>query len=85
MTLSLVDIAAPFFEPLTLGSLTLKNRIVMPPLTRQRADPLTGVPNDLMLEYYTQRAGFGLIITECSPISPMSNAFPGAGGIFTKE
>ena len=51
----------------------------MSPMTRCRADPVTGVPNDLMLEYYTQRAAFGLIITECAPISPLSNAFPGAG------
>jgi len=38
----------------------------MAPMTRCRADPSNGVPNDLMATYYSQRAGFGLIITECS-------------------
>jgi len=42
-----------------------------------RANPDDGVPNDLMVEYYSQRASFGLIIAEGSQISPLSNAFPG--------
>ena len=50
------------FAPATLGSLTLANHIVMAPLTRSRA--LGNVPNDLMAEYYGQRATAGLIITE---------------------
>lgn len=55
----------PLLEPLKLGPLFMKNRIVMGPLTRSRAVP-TNVPNDTMLEYYVQRAkgGAGLIITE---------------------
>lgn len=55
----------------------------MAPMTRCRADPKDSVPNDLMVKYYSQRAHFGLILTECSQISDLSNAFPGSGGIYT--
>ena len=51
------------FTPLALGQLQLRNRIVMAPMTRSRADA-EGMPNDLMLEYYRQRAGAGLIVSE---------------------
>jgi N-ethylmaleimide reductase len=51
------------FERYTLGTLTLSNRLVMNPMTRSRSDA-SGVPNALMAEYYKQRAGAGLIITE---------------------
>ena len=47
-------------SPYTLGDLKLKNRIVMAPLTRTRAENGGKVPNDLMAEYYTQRTGAGL-------------------------
>jgi len=69
----------------TLGDLTLPNRIIMASLTRNRADPKTGIPNDLHVEYYSQRASAGLILTECSPISNNAQSFLGAGGIYTKE
>lgn len=62
----------------------VKNRIFMAPLTRLRTDD-TGVPNDLMAEYYAQRAGSGLILTEASAVSPMATAFPGAGNIYNEE
>ena len=51
------------FSPVTLGELELANRVVMAPLTRNRAGA-AGVPSDLVVEYYRQRAGVGLIITE---------------------
>jgi 2,4-dienoyl-CoA reductase-like NADH-dependent reductase (Old Yellow Enzyme family) len=54
---------AALAKPVELGPLTLKNRIFMSALTRSRAVP-TNVPNDLMREYYKQRSGAGLIITE---------------------
>ncbi|EWS75520.1 FAD/FMN-binding family oxidoreductase (macronuclear) [Tetrahymena thermophila SB210] len=73
------------FTEVQLGALKLKNRFVVAPLTRQRTNPDDGVPNDLLVEYYTQRASFGLIITECSQISPLSNCFPGSAGIFSEE
>lgn len=72
-------------DSIQIGDLTLKNRMAMAPLTRCRADPTTGVPTDIMKEYYTQRAGFGLIITECSQISDHSIGFLGAGGIYTQQ
>jgi len=52
------------FSPTTLGDIPLSNRVVMAPMTRSRAHPDTDCPTDLMLEYYRQRAGAGLIITE---------------------
>jgi N-ethylmaleimide reductase len=53
--------ASPLFSPFWLGRLRLPNRIVMPSLTRARADE-HGVPSPLAARYYTQRAGAGLII-----------------------
>lgn len=43
-------------EPISLGALALQHRVVMAPLTRLRSDPATGVPSELAVEYYTQRA-----------------------------
>jgi len=54
---------AVLFEPVNLGALALKNRIIMAPMTRDRAGP-GDVPTDLMAEYYRQRASAGMIITE---------------------
>ena len=51
------------FEPMQLGALSLSNRIVMSPMTRDRAGD-GDVPNDIMVEYYRQRASAGLIVTE---------------------
>ena len=73
------------FEPLELSpSLTLPNRIVMAPLTRDRAGP-GDVPTDLMAEYYRQRASFGLIITEATPVNPAGHGYPATPGIHTPE
>jgi N-ethylmaleimide reductase len=71
------------FSKATLGKLTLQNHIVMAPLTRSRA---TGnVPNDLMAEYYAQRAGVGLIITEGTSPSPNGLGYGRIPGIFSNE
>lgn len=70
--------------PLKAGSLTLANRMLMAPLTRARAD-LAHMPNDLMSEYYAQRASAGLIITECTMIAPNTSAFVAEPGIYTTE
>ncbi|NEP53056.1 MAG: alkene reductase [Moorea sp. SIO3C2] len=78
--LSLSKLLSPF----ELGDLSLKNRVVMPPLTRGRAVNM-GIPNDLMVEYYTQRTGVGLIITEGTFISPQANGWVNAPGIYTLE
>ena len=59
----------PLFQPYSLGALELPNRIVMPPMTRSRSSQPGDVPNELMAEYYAQRASAGLIVTEGTPIS----------------
>jgi len=67
----------------TLGPLSLQNRLVMCPLTRSRA---TGnVPNDLMVQYYAQRASAGLIISEGTTPSPNGLGYPRIPGIFSAE
>ncbi|KAH9118869.1 hypothetical protein AeMF1_008191 [Aphanomyces euteiches] len=76
--------AANLFSPTKIGSVQLANRIIMAPLTRTRAGP-SHVPNDLMKEYYAQRASAGLIITECSMIAPNTSAFVGEPGVYTDE
>ena len=71
--------------PYSLGDLPLKNRIVMAPLTRTRADNQRKVPNELMVEYYAQRAGAGLIITEGTFVSEQGQGWYGAPGIYSEE
>jgi N-ethylmaleimide reductase len=72
-------------SPYTLGDLKLKNRIVMAPLTRTRAENRGKVPNELMVEYYTQRAGAGLIISEGTFVSEQGQGWFGAPGVYTEE
>ena len=69
------------FQPLQLGAFTAKNRIIMAPLTRGRSDP-GSVPNAMMTEYYRQRAGAGLIISEATGISVEGLGWPAAPGIW---
>jgi N-ethylmaleimide reductase len=73
------------FTPYLLGDLQLKNRIVMAPLTRTRAENAGKVPNELMAEYYAQRAGAGLIITEGTFVSEQGQGWYGAPGVYTAE
>jgi N-ethylmaleimide reductase len=54
----------PLFSPIQVGELSLPNRIILAPLTRSRAGQPGDVPTPLMAEYYAQRAGAGLIISE---------------------
>jgi 2,4-dienoyl-CoA reductase-like NADH-dependent reductase (Old Yellow Enzyme family) len=72
------------FSPVTLGDLELANRVVMAPLTRLRSGA-SGVPNDLLVEHYAQRAGVGLIITEGTYPRHAAQAFVGQPGIVTDE
>ncbi|NRF69575.1 alkene reductase [Aquincola sp. S2] len=67
------------FDPLQLGDIPLANRIVMAPLTRNRAPDQ--LPNDLTVEYYRQRASAGLIITEASQVSPEGQGYLDTPGI----
>jgi 2,4-dienoyl-CoA reductase-like NADH-dependent reductase (Old Yellow Enzyme family) len=69
------------FDPASAGALHLKNRIVMAPLTRQRA--VGGrVPNTLMRDYYVQRASAGMILTEATSVTPMGVGYPDTPGIW---
>ena len=71
------------FSKATLGSLPLQNHLVMAPMTRNRA---TGnIPNELMAQYYAQRATAGLIITEGTSPSPNGLGYPRIPGIFSAE
>lgn len=72
------------FEPLQLGTLTLKNRVLMAPLTRCRASE-GRVPNALMAEYYRQRASAGLILSEATSINPMGVGYPDTPGIWNTQ
>src|SRR5690606_30489353 len=70
------------FTPIRLGDLELPNRIVMAPMTRNRAD-VEDAPHDLNVEYYRQRATAGLIITEASQVSPRGKGYPRTPGIYS--
>jgi 2,4-dienoyl-CoA reductase-like NADH-dependent reductase (Old Yellow Enzyme family) len=72
------------FDPLKAGAFTLKNRVVLAPLTRCRASD-GRVPNDLMREYYVQRASAGLILTEATSVTPMGVGYPDTPGIWSDE
>ncbi|MEZ4459432.1 MAG: alkene reductase [bacterium] len=71
------------FSEYKLGSTTLKNRVVMAPMTRSRA--IDNKPNELHVEHYTQRAGAGLIITEGTSPSPNGLGYPRIPGLFNHE
>ena len=72
------------FEPLQLGDIRLANRMVMAPMTRNRADT-NGIPSTAMATYYQQRASAGLIVTESSPISLEGVGYPCTPGIYTDQ
>ena len=73
------------FDPITIGSLQLKNRIIMAPLTRSRANNPGRVPNALMAEYYVQRASAGLIISEATAVTPQGVGYADTPGIWSDE
>jgi len=76
--------SSKLFEPFKLGPITLPNRAVMAPLTRNRA--LAGlVPNPLAVEYYGQRASAGLLITEATQISQQGQGYQDTPGIYSEE
>ncbi len=72
------------FDPLSLGGLTLPNRIVMAPLTRTRA-VAQRAPNALMAEYYAQRASAGLIISEAISVCPQGVGYANTPGLWSDE
>lgn len=76
---------ATLFEPLVVGELKLPSRIVMAPLTRNRSTMPGRVPNELMRDYYVQRASAGLILTEATSVSAQGVGYPQTPGIWSDE
>ncbi len=74
--------SSPVLQPVTIGTLALKNRIVMAPLTRSRSSR-EGVPPSFAPDYYAQRAGAGLIVTEATNISPQAVGYAYTPGIWS--
>jgi N-ethylmaleimide reductase len=75
---------SPLFQPFQLHDLTLRNRIVLAPMTRSRAGS-GRIPNSLMAKYYAQRSSAGLLITEATTISQEANGWIDSPGIYTDE
>lgn len=73
------------FSTVKLGPYTLKNRIVMPPLTRSRSTQPGNIPNELMAEYYSQRASAGFMVTEGTQIEPRGQGYAWTPGIYSPE
>ncbi len=74
----------PLLTPVTVGAYSLPNRIVMAPMTRSRADNPGRAPTALHAQYYAQRAGAGLIITEASQVSPRGVGYINTPGIHSR-
>ena len=72
------------FQPLKLGAIELPNRVLMAPLTRNRAHA-DGTPKDMAVTYYRQRASAGLIISEATQISAMGKGYKDTPGIYTES
>lgn len=63
------------FTPVQLGGRTLRNRIILPPLTRQRGAQPGAVPTELMARYYAQRASAGFMVSEGAQIEPRGQGY----------
>lgn len=74
-----------YFNPVQLGRYALPNRIVLPPLTRQRAAQPGDTATDLMAEYYRQRASAGFMVSEGTQIEPRGQGYAWTPGIYTAE
>lgn len=75
---------ATLFDPIRIGTIELANRIVMAPLTRNRAAP-GDVPSRLAVEYYRQRASAGLIVSEGTQVAPEGQGYVDTPGIYNAE
>ncbi|WP_354625754.1 alkene reductase [Psychromonas sp. MME2] len=73
------------FSSISLGKLTLNNRIVMPPMTRSRASQTGDIANEMMATYYAQRASAGLIVSEGTQISAIGKGYAWTPGIYTPD
>lgn len=72
------------FSEIVLGSYTLKNRIVLPPLTRSRSSQPGNIANELMAEYYSQRSSAGFMVTEGTQIEPRGQGYAWTPGIYSE-
>ena len=72
-------------EPLAAGELEFPNRVIMAPLTRNRATMPGRIPNSLMRDYYVQRASAGAILTEATSVEPMGVGYPSTPGIWSQD
>jgi 2,4-dienoyl-CoA reductase-like NADH-dependent reductase (Old Yellow Enzyme family) len=73
---------ASLLDPIQIGDISLPNRVIMAPLTRLHGTP-DNIPTPLMIEYYTQRAGAGLIISEGIPVMPQGVGYANVPGIWS--
>ena len=73
------------FSPTRLGPYTLKNRVVLPPLTRSRSSQPGDIPNELMAEYYAQRSSAGFMVTEGTQIEPRGQGYAWTPGIYSSR
>ena len=73
------------FTPLELGGIPLRNRIALPPLTRCRSAQPGNIPNDMMRNYYVQRASAGFMVTEGTQIEPRGQGYAWTPGIHSAE
>ena len=73
------------FEPLTFGELNLKNRIVLPPMTRCRSAQPGNIPTQLMADYYAQRTSAGLLIAEATQVSEDAQGYSFTPGVHSDE
>lgn len=73
------------FEPIDIGPVTLDNRIVMAPMTRNRADNEHEAPTELHKEYYSQRASAGLILSEGAPVSKYARGYIYTAGLYNAK
>lgn len=85
MSPSTTNTSKPLLEPFRSGALQLRNHVCMAPMTRGRADNAAHVPPPISVEYYTQRASAGLIITEGTHISARANGWQNVPGLYTPE
>ncbi len=83
-TLTERDYMSVLFKTLKIGALELPNRIIMAPLTRARAG-VERIPNDVMADYYGQRASAGLILSEATAVTPMGVGYADTPGIWSEE
>ena len=84
MTATHTDPKTALFQPLRLGDIELANRMVMAPLTRNRAEA-GNVPGNMTIEYYAQRASLGLLIAEATQVSAQAQGYIATPGLHTPE